>query len=121
MLFTFFELHELVLNYQNNRNSILFNEHFSDAWEYFKNVTRHSSFWLFFNVIKNLLNWLYELFHTYFMIIFQFIAFFAMVFWLFLFLYTMFSSEKHESFFLFKKNKYKIKNEYKLNFKNKFI
>lgn len=31
MLFTFFELHELVLTYQNNRNFILFNEFFVDS------------------------------------------------------------------------------------------
>lgn len=31
MLFTFFELHELVLTYQNNRNFILFNDFFVDS------------------------------------------------------------------------------------------
>lgn len=38
------------------------------------------------------------------MVIFQFIAFFAMIFWLFLFLYTMFYNELQENFFLIKRN-----------------
>jgi hypothetical protein len=65
------------------------------------------------------LRWLYELFHTFFMVTFQFIAFFAMIFWLFLFLYTMFVSETQENFFsikriekkLFLKNLLKLKNK----------
>jgi hypothetical protein len=39
------------------------------------------------------------LFHLLFVVTAQIIAFNAMVFWLFLFLYTMFSTEVHEKFF----------------------
>jgi len=46
----------------------------------------------------------YELFHTLFVLTAQFIAFFAMVFWLFLFLYTMFIAELQEKFFNAKRN-----------------
>ena len=38
------------------------------------------SYYLIFNVPVLLIRWLYELFHTFFMVIFQFIAFFAMIF-----------------------------------------
>jgi len=37
------------------------------------------------------------------MVIFQFVAFFAMIFWLFLFLYTMFVAETQENYFTFKR------------------
>ena len=54
------------------------------------------------------------------MVIFQFIAFFAMIFWLFLFLYTMFVSETQENYFTekrnLKKNFYKRIHQYKLAF-----
>lgn len=56
------------------------------------------------------------------MVIFQFIAFFAMIFWLFLFLYTMFVSETQENYFtqkrLEKKSFYKNISNYKLSFSN---
>ena len=42
------------------------------------------------------------------MVIFQFVAFFAMIFWLFLFLYTMFVLETQENFFLFKRIEKKL-------------
>jgi hypothetical protein len=42
---------------------------------------------------------MYELLHTFFVITAQFVAFFAMVFWLFLFLFTFFCIEKQEFFF----------------------
>jgi hypothetical protein len=65
-----------------------------------------------------LLNWLYELFHTFFMVIFQFIAFFAMIFWLFLFLYTMFVLETQENFFTYKRMLRKNYFNKIINFKN---
>jgi hypothetical protein len=45
------------------------------------------------------LYWIYELAHTFFVVTAQFIAFFAMVFWLFFFLYTFFVFEKFEDYF----------------------
>jgi|GEM_PF-4968651 len=42
---------------------------------------------------------MYEVFHTYFVITIQTIAFFAMVFWLFFYLFTFFFSEGHEIYF----------------------
>jgi hypothetical protein len=51
------------------------------------------------------------------MVIFQFIAFFAMIFWLFLFLYTMFDLETQENFFLFKRLEKKLFYKRMLNLK----
>ena len=42
---------------------------------------------------------MYELFHTFFVVTGQFVAYFAMIFWLFLFLFTFFTAEKHENYF----------------------
>jgi len=52
------------------------------------------------------------------MVIFQFIAFFAMIFWLFLFLYTMFVLETQENFFTYKRMFRKNYFNKIINFKN---
>lgn len=119
MLFTYAELHELVVMYNFDKNNLPFNE---DVKEKEKSFFNFSSWYLLFKLPAALLNWLYELFHTFFMVIFQFIAFFAMIFWLFLFLYTMFVSETQENYFtqkrLEKKSFYKNISNYKLSFSN---
>lgn len=120
MLFTFSELHELVLLYVTNSNIIPGNEDFIVSWDFIKSSVVSFSYWLVSGFPTSLLNWLYELFHTFFMIIFQFIAFFAMVFWLFLFLYTMFVAELQEGYFsskrLFRKKYFEKLLSYRLNF-----
>ena len=42
---------------------------------------------------------MYEVFHTFFVVTGQFVAYFGMIFWLFLFLFTFFVIEKHENYF----------------------
>jgi len=42
---------------------------------------------------------MYEVFHTFFVVTGQLVAYFAMIFWLFLFLFTFFVIEKQESYF----------------------
>jgi len=42
---------------------------------------------------------MYELFHTFFVVTGQIVAYFAMVFWLFLFLFTFFTMESFEKYF----------------------
>jgi hypothetical protein len=103
MLFTFVELHELIIFYVVEKNIFPLNDTFINAWNNVKTYFNTSSWFLATSVPMSLLKWLYELFHTFFMVIFQFIAFFAMIFWLFLFLYTMFVSETQENFFSFKR------------------
>jgi biopolymer transport protein ExbB/TolQ len=46
-----------------------------------------------------LLNWMYEVFHTFFVVTGQLVAYIGMIFWLFLFLFTFFVIEKQESYF----------------------
>jgi hypothetical protein len=104
MLFTYGELHELVVFFNIDRNLILMNESFADGWNNTKTNFNLSNWYLLLKLPVLLLNWLYELFHTFFMVIFQFIAFFAMIFWLFLFLYTMFVLETQENFYTFKRS-----------------
>jgi hypothetical protein len=55
------------------------------------------------------IHWIYEIGHTYFVLSVQFVAFFAIVFWLFLFLYTFFVSERQEDYFSALRLKYKTK------------
>lgn len=118
MLFTFIELHELVIFYTSDKNLLPLNESFIDSWDNIKVYQNPSSYFLLTNSPVSLLKWLYELFHTFFMVIFQFVAFFAMIFWLFLFLYSMFVSETQENHFtlkrFFRKDFYKERFNFKL-------
>jgi hypothetical protein len=118
MLFTYGELHELVVFFNIDRNLILMNESFVDGWNNTKTNFNLSNWYLLLKLPVLLLNWLYELFHTFFMVIFQFIAFFAMIFWLFLFLYTMFVLETQENFYTFKRHFRKNYFSKIVNFKN---
>ena len=108
MLFTYSELHEMIVFYSIEDNLFFGNEDQNNSTDKSKNNVNNSSYFLIFNLPVLLLRWFYELFHTFFMVIFQFIAFFAMIFWLFLFLYTMFVLETQESFFLLKRIDKKI-------------
>lgn len=109
MLFTYTELHELIVFYTIDKNLLISNESYSTTWDNSKTFFVASSYFLIFKLPTLLLNWLYELFHTFFMVIFQFIAFFAMIFWLFLFLYTMFVAETQENYFYYKR--FELKNK----------
>lgn len=121
MLFTFIELHELVIFYNFDKNLFPMNESFVDSWDNVKTYQNPSNYYLLYTVPTLLLKWLYELFHTFFMVIFQFVAFFAMIFWLFLFLYTMFVSETQENYFTFKRAFRKDFYKNKINLKLKLI
>lgn len=115
MLFTYTELHELIVFYSVDKNILFSNESYENSWENEKTFFVASSYFILFKLPGALLNWLYELFHTFFMVIFQFIAFFAMIFWLFLFLYTMFVAETQENYMSEKRSKFKnVKNNYVL-------
>lgn len=103
MLFTFIELHELVIFYNIDKNIFPINESFIDSWDNIKTYNNHSTYYLVCTIPSLLIKWLYELFHTFFMVIFQFVAFFAMIFWLFLFLYSMFVTETQENHLTFKR------------------
>lgn len=121
MLFTYSELHELVVFYSIDKNLLYSNESYTSSWNNEKSFFNASSWFLILKLPTALLNWLYELFHTFFMVIFQFVAFFAMIFWLFLFLYTMFVAETQENYFTDKRNSKKNHNKQINNYKLSFI
>lgn len=118
MLFTYAELHESIAFYTVDKNLFISNESFVDAWDKDKTIFNSSSYFLVFSLPLFLIKWLYDLFHTFFMVIFQFIAFFAMIFWLFLFLYTMFVAETQENMFNYKRNFRKMYFKKLINFKS---
>lgn len=48
---------------------------------------------------EHILHWIYELFHTFFVVTGQMVTFSLMIFWLFLFLFTFFTIEVFEDYF----------------------
>jgi len=107
MTFTYFSLYECILTY------VSFSSWFGNyetLWEdndY--NYSNYNSYYFLIRIPTQIIYWLYELFHTFFVVTAQFVAFFAMSFWLFLFLFTMFVLEQQERFFNVKKSERKEK------------
>jgi hypothetical protein len=104
---TFFSLYEFILFFVNVN-------WFNSNFEYIDKIASSSvgtqkSYYYFLYVINKLIYWVYELLHTFFVTIAQFVAFFAMVFWLFLFLYTMFVVEEFEKYLDDKRRNYQKK------------
>lgn len=99
MLFTFASFHELVIVHAMEKSWFMGDESFLD--DLISGISSPSGFcyFLIFRLSGHVIYFFYELFHLFFVVIAQIIAFNAMVFWLFLFLYTMFSTELHEKFF----------------------
>lgn len=92
-------MHDFVLFLDYNNRYLVGNE---SIWEEISNInTSVSSFTYFFlgTLPGYILNWLYEIFHTFFVVTGQLVAYFGMIFWLFLFLFTFFVIEKQESYF----------------------
>ena len=81
-----------------------------DMYVYGVNMSKYSIFNIFIKIISILAYIVYEILHTYFVLTIQTIAFFAMVFWLFFYLFSFFVSEPFEKFF--------EKRRLILNFKN---
>jgi hypothetical protein len=117
MFFTLISLYDVFiffsLSTQNLFKSLKVEEYYNVDYMTDANVS-YSFLFLLLNKIFLLM---YEVLHTYFIVMVQFISFFAIVFWLFLFLYTFFVLEKHENYFtakrleraLFFKNNYDLK------------
>lgn len=85
MLFTFASLHDYIVFFTVNPKFFIGRD---TLWDDIKNLslTYESFTYFFFSKIPGrLAYWVYELFHTFFVVVAQFIAFFAMVFWLFFF------------------------------------
>jgi len=93
---TFFSLYEFILFFVNVN---WFNSNFENLTTLISQSNGyHASYYYFLYVVNKVIYWIYELLHTFFVTIAQFVAFFAMVFWLFLFLYTMFVVEEFEKY-----------------------
>lgn len=103
MLFTFASFHELVITHGMEKEWVIGNESFLE--DLTAGISSPSGFcyFLIFKLSGHIIYFFYELFHLLFVVTAQIIAFNAMVFWLFLFLYTMFSTEVHEKFFSVKR------------------
>ena len=92
-------MHDFVLYMDYSHRYLTGNE---SIWEEISNVNASvSSITYFFlgTLPCILLNWKYEIFHTFFVVTGQLVAYFGMIFWLFLFLFTFFVIEKQESYF----------------------
>lgn len=113
MLSVYISFQDIILNFSFYK-FIFFNFDFPESIEnnFYLNFSIFSFFCLF-TIPGIIINVLYEILHTYFVVTIQFIAFFAIVFWLFLFLYSFFVLEKQENYFFKKRilkiNRYLIK------------
>ena len=99
MFFTYAAMHDYVLYTDFNHRWLTGNE---SIWEDISNVNASVSSVTYFilGVLPtHIINWMYEVFHTFFVVTGQLVAYFAMIFWLFLFLFTFFIIEKQESYF----------------------
>ena len=121
MAFTFASFHEIILIHEVNRSFLLGDETFSEIFSSSSYTFTGACFHFIIKIASHIIYFFYELFHLLFVVTAQIIAFHAMVFWLFLFLYTMFSTELHEKFFFQKRLAYKINSAKYTTFKNKFI
>lgn len=95
----YISMHDLILYMDYNHRYLTGNE---SIWEEISNVNASiSSVTYFFlsTLPGTLLYWVYEVFHTFAVVTGQTVAYFGMIFWLFLFLFTFFVIEKQESYF----------------------
>lgn len=114
MIFIYFSMHELLLDFFFKNNLFLNYEIKSETLNNSFLNNSSISYYFLFIIPGKIFYWIYEVFHMFFVVTVQFIAFFAIVFWLFLFLYTFFVIEKQENFFFEKRIKRKnyFKNVY---------
>ena len=99
MFFAYAGMHDFVLYSDYSHRYLTGNE---SIWEEISNTnTSVSSISYFFLGVLpgHILNWMYEVFHTFFVVTGQLVAYFGMIFWLFLFLFTFFVIEKQEAYF----------------------
>jgi hypothetical protein len=92
-------MHDFILYMDYSHRYLTGNE---SIWEEVSNVNASvSSFTYFFlGVLPGyILNWMYEVVHTFFVVTGQLVAYLGMIFWLFLFLFTFFVFEKQENYF----------------------
>lgn len=107
MFLTYAAMHDCIL--YMNYNFVSFAWANESIWEALSNVdtsTNSITYFILSVLPGHILYWMYELFHTFFVLTGQLVAYFAMVFWLFLFLFTFFTVERQENYF-FKRKLYR--------------
>lgn len=107
MLFTYVSMHDVTLFFSFGQKMFLGSEFFWETLNSISATLDNFSYYFLFSLPGTFLYWIYEIFHTYFVVTIQFVAFFAIVFWLFLFLYTFFVLEKQENYFTLKREEKK--------------
>lgn len=108
MIFTFFSLHEMILEMKFNQRWLPGHETFIEHIAKTDASNGVFSYYFLTHFLVKITHWLYELFHAFFVLTAQFAAFFAMIFWLFFFLYTSFTWEKQENYFESKRKQKKM-------------
>lgn len=108
MLFTYLSMQELVMFLTFNQSILLGYDFFLENFNYISLSLDSFSYFLLFSFTGYFIYWVYEIMHTYFVVSIQILAFFSIVFWLFLFLYTFFVIEKQENYFSEKRKKKKF-------------
>lgn len=103
MTLTYVGLHDFIIFHIYDKSILLTTESFWDLINSLDTSKSTISFYLLGALPLHFFHWIYELFHTFFVVTAQCTAFFAMAFWLFLFLYSFFVSEKHEAYFFEKR------------------
>ena len=88
MLFTYASMHDFVMLFSFNQKMFLGYETFGEELCNISITLDSLSYFFLFVLPGRFLYWIYEILHTFFVVTVQFTAFFAIVFWLFLFLYT---------------------------------
>jgi len=94
MVFVYASMHDLVMLSPVYEYNFFFNDCVT-SYSFFN----LSSYYIFVALPGAFFYLVYEIFHVYFVVTVQTVAFFAIVFWLFLFLYSFFVIEKQESYF----------------------
>lgn len=117
MIFVYVSLYDMILFHPLNNKLLLGNEFILDDLSNLHLTYESFSYYFFSKLPIKIVHWIYELGHTFFVVTAQFIAFFAMVFWLFFFLYTFFVFEKTEDYFSAKRRARKEKFLKLYNFK----
>lgn len=99
MLATYTAMHDFVLFIDFGQRNFYGSENLWETNSRLETTTKPLTYFIFTTLPSYLLNLLYEIFHTFFVVTAQLVAYCGMVFWLFLFLFTSFIAEKQESFF----------------------
>jgi len=99
MFFTVISLYDVFIFFSLSSQNFFKNLNIFEYYNVDYMTDINSSYSFLFILLHKVLILIYEILHTYFIVMVQFISFFAIVFWLFLFLYTFFVIEKQENYF----------------------